>query len=38
MRFPHTREMSMTTEELITKLKTIVKPYIQDEAAFNNLN
>ena len=37
MRFPHTREMNMTTEALITKLKTIVKPYIQDEAAFNNL-
>ncbi len=27
----------MTKEELITSLKTIVKPYIQDEEAFNNL-
>lgn len=28
----------MTKEELITKLKTIVEPYIQDEEAFNNLS
>lgn len=28
----------MTKEELISKLKTIVKPYIQDEEAFANLN
>ena len=28
----------MTKEELITKLKVIVKPYIQDEKAFENLN
>lgn len=27
----------MVKEELITKLKEIVKPYIQDEEAFNNL-
>ena len=27
----------MTTEDLITKLKAIVKPYIQNEEAFNNL-
>ena len=27
----------MKREELITKLKTIVKPYIQDEEAFKNL-
>ena len=27
----------MVKEELITKLKAIVKPYIQDEEAFNNL-
>jgi len=27
----------MTNEELITKLKTIVAPYIQNEAAFKNL-
>jgi len=27
----------MTKEELITKLKTIVKPYIQNEEAFTNL-
>ena len=27
----------MTQEELITSLKKIVKPYIQDEEAFNNL-
>lgn len=27
----------MNKEELITKLKVIVKPYIQDEAAFANL-
>ncbi|MEW7279681.1 acyl carrier protein [Aquimarina sp. 2201CG1-2-11] len=27
----------MTKEELIPSLKTIVKPYIQDEEAFNNL-
>jgi acyl carrier protein len=28
----------MTKEELISKLKTIVQPYIQDEEAFNNLS
>lgn len=28
----------MTNEELITKLKTIVSPYIQDEDAFKNLS
>ncbi|MFY0602362.1 MAG: acyl carrier protein [Flavobacteriaceae bacterium] len=28
----------MTKEELITSLKKIVKPYIQDEAAFENLS
>ncbi len=28
----------MTKEELITKLKTIVEPYIQDEEAFGNLS
>jgi len=27
----------MTNEELITKLKAIVAPYIQNEAAFKNL-
>jgi acyl carrier protein len=27
----------MTKEELIIKLKVIVKPYIQDEEAFKNL-
>ncbi|SNR14080.1 acyl carrier protein [Tenacibaculum jejuense] len=27
----------MTNEELIPKLKEIVKPYIQDQAAFDNL-
>ena len=27
----------MTREELITSLKKIVKPYIQDEEAFQNL-
>jgi acyl carrier protein len=27
----------MTQEELITALKKIVKPYIQDEEAFHNL-
>lgn len=27
----------MNKEELITKLKAIVKPYIQDETAFANL-
>ena len=27
----------MTKEELITKLKPIIAPYIQDEAAFKNL-
>ncbi|MFY9242029.1 MAG: acyl carrier protein [Polaribacter sp.] len=27
----------MTKEELIIKLKAIVKPYIQDEKAFKNL-
>jgi acyl carrier protein len=27
----------MTKEEFIIKLKAIVKPYIQDEEAFNNL-
>ncbi|MCD2258343.1 acyl carrier protein [Psychroserpens luteolus] len=28
----------MTKDELIAKLKTIVQPYIQDEAAFDNLS
>lgn len=28
----------MTKEELISKLKTIVQPYIQDEEAFKNLS
>ena len=28
----------MTNEELITKLKAIVAPYVQDEAAFATLN
>jgi acyl carrier protein len=28
----------MKKEELIAKLKTIVKPYIQDEDAFKNLS
>ncbi len=28
----------MTKNELIAKLKNIVKPYIQDEAAFENLS
>ncbi|SFI58373.1 acyl carrier protein [Olleya namhaensis] len=28
----------MTKEELISKLKTIVQPYIQNEDAFNNLS
>ncbi|WP_445748175.1 acyl carrier protein [Polaribacter sp.] len=28
----------MNKEELISKLKTIVKPYIQDEEAFTNLS
>jgi len=28
----------MKNEELITKLKTIVAPYIQDEDAFKNLS
>ena len=28
----------MNKEELIAKLKDIVKPYIQDEQAFENLN
>ena len=29
---------NMTQEELITSLKKIVKPYIQDEEAFENLS
>jgi acyl carrier protein len=28
----------MKKEELISKLKTIVEPYIQDEEAFKNLS
>jgi acyl carrier protein len=28
----------MNKEELISKLKTIIAPYIQDEEAFKNLN
>ncbi len=28
----------MTREELITTLKKIVKPYVQDEVAFENLS
>lgn len=27
----------MTNQELITKLKAIVAPYVQDEAAFSNM-
>lgn len=30
--------MKMNNQELIDKLKTIVKPYIQNEEAYNNLN
>ena len=33
-----TKQIYMKKEELIAKLKTIVKPYIQDEEAFANLN
>tara|TARA_B110000240_G_C13260856_1_gene351557 strand:+ start:22 stop:309 length:288 start_codon:yes stop_codon:yes gene_type:complete len=29
---------NMTKEELIIKLKVIVKPYVQDEQAFKNLS
>ena len=29
---------TMTNDELITKLKTIIAPYIQDEEAFKNLS
>jgi len=28
----------MTKEELISKLKTIIAPYVQDEEAFKNLS
>jgi acyl carrier protein len=28
----------MTNEELIEKLKTIVKPYVKDHEAFNSMN
>lgn len=28
----------MTKEEMVEKLKAIVKPYIQDQAAFQNMN
>jgi acyl carrier protein len=28
----------MQKEEMVEKLKAIVKPYIQDEAAFQNMN
>ncbi|WP_299115001.1 phosphopantetheine-binding protein [uncultured Winogradskyella sp.] len=28
----------MNNNELITKLKTIISPYVQDEQAFNNLS
>lgn len=28
----------MTNEELIEKLKTIVKPYVKNEEAFTNMN
>ena len=28
----------MTNNELISKLKTIIAPYVQNEAAFKNLN
>lgn len=28
----------MTKEEMVGKLKAIVKPYIQDETAFENMN
>lgn len=31
-------EVIMTKDQLIEKLKTIVKPYIQDDKAFNNLS
>lgn len=30
--------MTMNKEDLITKLKTIVEPYVQDEEAFKNLS
>lgn len=32
------KKYNMTQEELITSLKKIVKPYIQDEEAFKNLS
>lgn len=38
-RLPSRRQLkTMTKEELIDKLKTIVKPYIQNEEAFSNLS
>ena len=37
-RFPLSREVNMTKDQLIVKLKAIVKPYIQDEEAFKNLS
>ncbi len=30
--------MKMEKEEMVEKLKAIVKPYIQDETAFENMN
>lgn len=33
-----TQKNTMTNNELIAKLKTIVEPYIQDEEAFKNLS
>lgn len=31
-------QINMTKEEIISKLKTIVKPYVQNEEGFKNLN
>jgi len=37
-RFPLSLEVNMTKDQLIEKLRAIVKPYIQDEEAFSNLS
>ena len=31
-------QINMTKEEIISKLRTIVKPYVQNEEGFKNLN
>ena len=38
MRVLSLKNINMTKEEIISKLTTIVKPYVQNEEGFKNLN